>query len=491
MNFFNSLFSRFTHWLEYGILGLIIGGAIWVWARRSWTWLLILLILAMTVCCFWLLPREFPSTEILGEALPPLFRRYFYACIWALGIGAIFLMAYLIRMLLKLRPATTAEAAPSELAERFPDLEDAWEEIQLRLGQAQINLADQHVYLILAPDEDRVGSLVRSSGVPVFAEAPSVPAPIHAYATAEGVYLSCAGASALGSAAGFTPDPEAAADPAFADGSAATARLEFLGKLLLEQEPDCPIVRGVAVAFPIDWAERPEALKAAGAVRDDLRTIQRVLQVRPPVFALVTGMEGMAGFPEFVARMPVASRQNRCGVAIPGSHEFSGDMINRALIWMAGWFHAWIMNLIAEDLQDQEGNNALIALDLEFRRQRKRLRNLMEAAFSTHRGTEPVLFRGCYFVGTGDLPGEQAFSGGLIRGARGRIPADHRATEWTLDAEREDRHYRRLALYVGLVGGAIVLMAWAYILSLTPLGWVGLGALALAWVVAIVRVSRW
>ena len=97
---------------------------------------------------------------------------------------------------------------------------------------------------------------------------------------------------------------------------------------------------------------------------------------------------------------------------------------------------------------------------------------------ATPRDSEPVLFRGCYFAATGASTAEQAFSAGLLRGARGRLFAEHLATDWTAEAEADDRHYRRLAIGVGLGGGFLTLLAWVYIIVVTQNSWWWLGLLA-------------
>jgi len=474
VSFLQNLFSRFYYWLDFMVLAAVLGAAAFLWSKRSWRLLAILAVIALSVVCLFWLPRRYPSRTFLDPRLPQLFIEYFWTWVLVLSLAAIFSVVYLARLLIALRPAAPAEAAPSDLEGRFPEIDSAWEEILIRLGQAQINLSDQHVYLIIAPDENKAASLINSAGLPLFAQGPDVPSPIHVYATSEGVLLSCAGASALGTAD--------------AEGS---ARMEYLCRRLLSQQPDCPIVRGVALVFPIDWAAQPDAVKTATAARDDLRAIERVLQVRCPVFAVISQMETVPGFTEFIERMPAAMRQNRCGFAIPSTQVFSGDLIQRGMIWMSGWFHSWILNQVAEDLLGQAGNNWLISLDHEFRNLRKRLRNILEATFSTLRGTEPVLFRGCYFVACGASPNEQAFAAGLVRGVRGRIISEHRLTEWTTEAEVEDRHFKRVALAVGIVGVLLALVAWYYIATLTPLGWVGVIALSVTWIIALVRLGRY
>jgi type VI secretion system protein ImpL len=147
---------------------------------------------------------------------------------------------------------------------------------------------------------------------------------------------------------------------------------------------------------------------------------------------------------------------------------------------------------MSDDLLNARDNGRLFCLDLEFRRYRKRFRALLESALMTPRESEPVPFRGCYFVATGSAAEEQAFAAGLLRGARGRLFAEHMATNWSTEAIEDDRRYRRLALGVGLGGGALTLLAWLYIIVQTqnPWWWLGLGAVFLAWTLTLFRLGR-
>jgi hypothetical protein len=470
---------NFAVWraLDWAILTIGLGvtalGAFFL-ARWSWRIFLCVVIAAVAVIFLFVLPRVSPAGNFLDPDLPPLFLNHFWTWVLVFVLGGLGSTVFLVRALRAARPTVRAELAPS-VAGRFPEIESAWEEILIRLDQAQINLATQDIILLLAPHEDWSAALIQSAGLQLFAQAPMTAAPIHAYATPEGVLLSAGGASAFG-----TQDVEG------------IARLEALCRLIRAQRPDCPLLRGVVVMFPLSWAGQPDSVKWAAAVRDDLRLLQRALKIRCPVFALIPEMESAPGFPEFVRRMSTPLRQSRCGFAVPGSQVFSGDLVQRGLVWMAGWFHGWTLSLMTDDLLNQPGNNRLFCLDLEFRRYRKRLRSLMESALATPRESEPVLFRGCYFVASGPAPGEQAFSAGLLRGTRARFFAEHLATMWTEEAEADDRHYRRLALGVGLGGGLLTLLAWVYIIVVTgnPWWWLGLVAVILAWIVALFRVSR-
>jgi type VI secretion system protein ImpL len=453
----------------YGVSRLIRGTF-----RLPWRWFGWIALAAAAAAAIVWLPRRYPPQDILNPALPALFLRPFWAWVFVLALGALFSAVALVRRIRAARAAP--EGAAPESDDRDPEVDAALKEIQFRLEQAQIDLGRQHVYVLLAPDEEWSEALIRSAGLQVFARAPEGPAPIHAYATAEGVLLSVTGASAFG-----TRD---------AQGS---DHLEDLCRQLLARDPERPPLRGIAVLFPISWSARPESVKWAAVVRDDVRAVQRAMKVRCPVFALHVEMETVPGFLEFIDRMPRDFRSSRVGFSVPVSTPFSGDLINRGLTWMAGWFQGWILNRMSENPLEQTANNELASLANEVRRFRKRLRAVMEAAFSTPPGAESVAFQGCYFAATGSGPGEQAFAAGLLVGARSRVIAAHLATEWTAEARDDDWRYKQVAIGVGISGLFLTLLSWLYIIDVTqnPLWWIGVVVLCVAWVVAAVRLASW
>jgi len=461
-------------------VGLLIGlgitsiGAYFL-ARWSWRVFLAVVVVVASVLLLWIGYTYYPPERFLNPDLPGFFFRGFWFWVLAFIWGIFASIVYLVRSIRAARPTSRADATTTDLAGRFPEIDAAWEEIMIRLEQARIDLASQHVFLILAPDEEWSTAVLNAAGLQLFAHAPEGPSPIHAFATADGVLLGASGASAFG-----THDGEG------------TQRMEYLCQRLAEHQPDCPVVRGVVVLLPITWAGHRDSVKWAAALRDDLGAIRRTFKVRLPVFALVPQMETVPGFHEFIGRMSHAFRQSRCGFSVPSTHAFSGDLIQRGLVWMSDWFHGWILNLMSEDLLNQSGNNHLFQLDHEVRRFRKRLRAIMEAGFSTHRESEPVLFRGCYFLASGGEPHEQAFAAGLFRSPRGRIYSEHLVTQWTEEAERDDRHYRRIALGIGLSGGALTLLVWGYILRQTESPWwyAGLATVVIGWGVALFRIGR-
>ncbi|MBX6313761.1 MAG: hypothetical protein IRY99_12710 [Isosphaeraceae bacterium] len=454
--------------------GLVVLPKLWGRLVRLRWWLAGLAVLVLAVVFLIVLPRAYPPEEFGPSVLPRFIRRAYWAWMLLFLLGSCASILSLVgRLTARRRGVVPAEVPEGEWA-ADPELDAAWSEILVRLEHARIAPSRQKVYLLLAPDEGWAEALVRAAGLQVFVQAPERLAPIHAFATSDGVLLSCAGASAFG-----------------AHDEAAAARLEGLCHRLLALQPDCPVVRGVAVLFPIDSAWAAQSVRDAASVRADLGVIRRALGVRCPVFALVPGMEAVPGFVEFLGRLAAQAGprmlEQRVGFAVPSAHEFSGDLVQRGLTWMSAWFHSWILNLIAGDPLNHRGNAELVTLDHEIRRHRKRLRAILESAFATPRESDPVLFRGCYFLATGSERSEQAFAAGLFRGARSRVLADHIATRWTTEAEWADRRYQRLALAVGLVGGLPTLLGWAAIIQRTPWGWLGLLVVVIAWIVVLLR----
>ncbi len=434
-------------------------------ARYRW-WFLGLLVIALGWFFLSYLHRNHSSAKFPSSALPEEFRPGYWQWMYVFLMGA---LASGLAMLVQYRRIQASSASDPD-AGRFPDIDSAWQDIRLRFAQAKIDATTQKFFLLLSPSEDVPAAVIDSAGLQIFAQGPPEAAPIHAFATSDGVFLTISGASRLGQ-----PDNPLAA-----------ARIEHVCRLILSLNPDCPVVRALVVVLPIDWCSRPESIKESAGIRDDLQTVQRVLEVRCPIFTLFASMEHVPGFLDFAARLGAqVSRQmldQRVGFAIPNGQEFSGDLVQRGLVWQSGWFHVWSLNLLAGEPLNERVNSELVTLDAEFRRYRRRLRSVLEAALSTHQGTTPVLFRGCYFVANGARREDRAFSAGLLRGARSRIVADSLASDWSEEAVQSDRRYFRGAMGIGVVGLLGCLYVWSFIWSRTPtFALVGVIALSVVW----------
>lgn len=471
MGLIQDLFT--TQWMMvlYGVIAAITAGAALMWSKYPVRWILLLLTIGVV---FLSLTIRVPEID---PKLPAAFRNpYFKAWVLVLGLVAVYTLVHLTALLIRARRGSSEpdEANPA----RFADLESAWDEILMRLGQASYDVGSQRLFLILAPDEALAGTMVQASGTNLFATAPTAPeAPIHAYATADGLLVSCGGASAWG-----RQDAEG------------TERLRVLCEKILALNPDQPVLRGVAVLYPMDKATKAGALQRVGALRNDLQTIWSELTVRCPVLPILCLNESRSGFNEFAHRMPDSLRQNPVGFKVPVQLPFTKEVAQKGLSWFAQWFQSWSLNLMVQDYVNKEGNARLVEMNARMRGDLPALRDLLDASFSTHVRAEPILVRGCYFVACGPEPENHAFVAGLIKGPKSRLIANGPLTAWSGRAEQIERRYRLIALALGLGAAAVALPIWFLGIRdhLTRPGvnmgwlfWTGLGSLALCWIVGL------
>ena len=205
--------------------------------------------------------------------------------------------------------------------------------------------------------------------------------------------------------------------------------------------------------LPVDWLERPDAARLATAFRRDLQSIARIVDVRPPVYVVVTGLESEPGFLEFAGRMKETFRtRRRCGFYLPGEPGDTAGLVHRGLIWFSGWYQTWILHLMANDPTNHKGNNALFTFGSHIRRFRRRLPELLATAIAAPGGGENIPLHGCYFAATGPSPDTDGMrSRGLSEGGCWTTPPPH--------AGPCGRSLKTLltdgaALQVGIVGGS-------------------------------------
>lgn len=464
------------------ILTAVSTGIILLWTKHPVRWLLI--VLTILIILFTLAFKLPP----IDEQLPGTFRSFFKFWMLVLGLGGLYAATHFGVMLYRYLKGSEAEA--SALTGKYPEIDAAWQEILIRLNQARMELPHQRLYLLLGPDEAAAEELVQASRTPLFARAPgSAESPIHAFATSDGLLLSCAGASALG-----RQDPEG------------SDRLLYLCNLIRSLNPEMPILRGVAVLIPYEWVTGADSLRRVAAVRDDLQTIRSTLRLRAPVLAILCVRDSQPGFNEFVARMPETWRRKRCGFSVPSTLPFSADVVRRGTPWLVQWFQSWVSYLMVQDIRNDEGNGRLFHLLLSLRKNRNNIAGLLESAFTTHHQAGPVLFRGCYIVACGPESEKHAFAPGLLESDRSRkgdaSPQDRRPkggllseyihTTWSREALRVDRGSRLVALGLGLATALIAAPIWYVGIiqrlghnGLGRLGWLGVAFLLVVWVVGL------
>lgn len=453
-----SILSNQWTMLVYAAVSLATVAAAMVWSKHPIRWLLGLATLGLAFLAYKVTVPE------ISDRLPWVFRDFFRVWVFALSVAALYVLTHLVVTLARLYLGLGAGTARSA----FPDIDDAWREILIQLSQSRIAPGGFRLFLLMTEAESLAASVVEAAGLEVLVKAPTSPeAPIHCYATEDALFLSCAGASALG-----RTDAEG------------TARLEHLCRLIAAENPTEPIVRGVAVLIPLEWARGVSTLRQVPAIRDDLQTVRSVLKLRcPTVTVCCLQEESIPGFNDFTSRLPAQLRNQRCGFSVPTTLALKGDVIRQGLVWMTQWFQLWSLNLMIQEIHNKDGNNRLLSMNVAFRGCKNPLTQLLNSALTVHQQAEPVLYRGCYFVACGPQPDRHAFAAGLLGGPKKerRHPLSD-LTSWSRDADQLDRGYRRAAWGLGLATAAVALPVWllAILPRLSTLGQGAVGPVALA-----------
>jgi hypothetical protein len=245
-------------------------------------------------------------------------------------------------------------------------------------------------------------------------------------------------------------------------------RLAYLCKLIdRNRRPLCGI-NGAMTLVPIKLisSDSSEGAWTKEAIRNDLDVLMAGLKLRFPVVALVTGLEEEKGFDELIRRVgrerALAQRFGKgFGVWDPPIDEEIEALCKHA----CGAFEDWSYYLFKEPGSlSKPGNRALYMLLCRVRRTlQPRLEKILIGGYSydpeTQTSPTPILFAGCYFAGTGDVPERQAF----VKGVFERLPEQQEELEWTDSALAEEGRYRvwstvafstaaLFAIGIGLVG---------------------------------------
>ena len=265
---------------------------------------------------------------------------------------------------------------------------------------------------------------------------------------------------------GFSPSggDEGGAEASFVplapqDSTEQMQRLRHVCQLLRRARQPLCAINGVLTLLPFNTLQSrsADANEVERACRSDLAIIQRALDQRAPVTALVVGMEQEAGFCELVRRVgrERASVQRfgrgfdvRC---VPTAHELEGFCSH-----VCGTFEDWIHTLFREaGALSRPGNPRLYGLLCKVRSTlQSRLSEILVGAFADSRRSgddDPCLFSGIYFAAAGHTEDMQAF----VKGVFDKLLQEQEQVEWTSRALTTNRHYLTAA-YVGGVIDALL-----------------------------------
>ncbi|MDR1009907.1 MAG: hypothetical protein LBM04_02035, partial [Opitutaceae bacterium] len=180
--------------------------------------------------------------------------------------------------------------------------------------------------------------------------------------------------------------------------------------LLKKNRPNCP-VNGLLLVIPADSLLRDngdEIAKKAGKIAEQLDRIQRTLDVRFPVFVLITKCDLLNGFREFFAGLKDPQLQHQMtGWSNPAPLDapFSPEHVDEYLDTVSQKIARRRLGLIAdpapETPEDRRADevDALFALPHSIRALAPRLRRYLEMIFVTGEwSAKPLFLRGIYFT---------------------------------------------------------------------------------------------
>jgi len=171
--------------------------------------------------------------------------------------------------------------------------------------------------------------------------------------------------------------------------------------LLRKHRGYCPI-NGVIVAVPCtsllgDTSEQIE--EKAQNIRDKLREIQRTLEIRFPVFLLVTKCDTILGFTEFFTKLDAAERRQLLGWSNPRpfDQQFDPNEFPRIFDGLCAKAHQLRMRFLCDEISTREVDKQFVFPE-EFRSIRKPLQQYADTIFAQSRYVQPPFFRGVYFT---------------------------------------------------------------------------------------------
>ena len=260
--------------------------------------------------------------------------------------------------------------------------------------------------------------------------------------------------SAAPSAAAMLDEDQPAMIP-LAEREQQLARLAYVCQWLRDaRQPLCPL-NGALTLLPLSTIEAGprEVVELQKAVKADLASIQNELQLRFPVTALAIGLEEDRGFEELIRRVGrERAKSQRFGHRFDVRAEATPTQLTALCTRISGVFEDWVYAIFRErGAVSRAGNSHLFGLLCKVRTQlQDRLVRILCGGFGhdpekASRG-EPVAFSGCYFAATGRTDDSRAF----VEGVFDKLNEEQDNVEWTKEALREDRHFRRIG-WVGLL----------------------------------------
>jgi len=279
--------------------------------------------------------------------------------------------------------------AKEEIRERLADLSEKWQSSVAQLRESGMAIYDLPWYLLIGEPQSGKSTTLKNSGLefPVGADALSGAGGTRNcdwWFTDEAVILDTAGR--------FTFQEESAPDQ---------QEWEMFLKLLRKHRRDSPI-NGAIIVIPAtslveDTAEEQE--KKAKNIRQKLLHLQKVLEIRFPLFILITKADRVLGFTEFFSKLEPAEQRQLFGWSNPGPHEEGWNLEG-----FGGVFDGIVERIHKQRMRCLKDEDNLGLVDKlfvfpeELAALKEPLANYLHTIFKSSRFEEPFLFRGFYLT---------------------------------------------------------------------------------------------
>jgi hypothetical protein len=282
-----------------------------------------------------------------------------------------------------------SEVGKEEIREALAELSEKWQTSVAQLRESGTSIYDLPWYLLIGEPQSGKSTTLRNSGLefPIGTDALS-----GAGGTRNCDWWFTDDAVILDTAGRFTFQEESAPDQ---------HEWEAFLKLLRKHRRDSPI-NGAIVVIPAtslveDTAEEQE--KKAKNIRLKMLHLQKVLEIRFPIFILVTKSDRILGFTEFFSKLDPADQRQLFGWSNPGPPEEGWNLESFGGIFdnMVERVHKQRMRFLKEE-DNLPLVDKLFVFPEELSAIREPLANYLHTIFKASRFEEPFLFRGFYLT---------------------------------------------------------------------------------------------
>jgi len=289
-----------------------------------------------------------------------------------------------------------AGASKAEVREAVKDLSKKWQEAADSLKQAGLSIYSLPWYLLIGEPQSGKSTTLKNSGLefPVGGDALS-----GSGGTRNCDWWFANEAVILDTAGRFTFQEENAPD--------ANEWTSFL-KLLARHRKACPI-NGVLVVIPCTTLleDTPEEMdKKAANIRSKLMNVQRTLEIRFPVFIMVTKGDRVLGFSDVFTRLDPVEQKQLFGWSSPDGPEkpYDEKVFEASFDNIVTRIHKLRLKFCSQE-ENVQNVDRFFVFPEELRALREPLKRYMNGIFQTTRYDEPFAFRG-YYISSGVQQGK-------------------------------------------------------------------------------------